>query len=101
MDCRRIRLGFVWANIRFGAAGGPMKNFYYRIAEINQEEGVIGTTRELSWGVLGTPQRMAELEGYIQQAVELATTPVEIQRVDTWKTGVWDYMKAGYDDYYN
>ncbi len=83
----------------FGAAGAPMKRFYYRIVEINRKEGVVGRSRELSWRRLGTPDRMKELQGCIVEAVELARTDVEKQRVDTWKTGVWDYMKAGYDSF--
>jgi Domain of unknown function (DUF4838) len=81
----------------FGAAGAPMKRFYHRIAEINREEGVVGRSRELSWQRLGTPDRMKELKGYIEEAVTLAGTDIERQRVETWKTGVWDYMKTGYD----
>ena len=67
------------------------------IAEINREEGVVGRSRELSWRRLGTPDRMRELQGYIEEAVTLASTDTERQRVETWKTGVWDYMKTGYD----
>jgi len=84
----------------FGAAGAPMKKFYYRIAAINREEGVVGRSRELSWRRLGTPERMRELATYIEEAARLAGTDIEKQRVDTWKTGVWDYMKAGHDNFY-
>ena len=84
----------------FGAAGTPMKKFYYRIAAINRAEGVVGRTRELSWQRLGTPERMRELQGYIEQAVKLAGTELEKQRVNLWKTGVWDYMKTGYDNFH-
>ena len=84
----------------FGAAGVPMKKFYYRIAAINREEGVVGRSLELSWQRLGTPDRMRELQGYVEEAIRLAHTDVERQRVETWKTGVWDYMKAGYDNFH-
>jgi len=84
----------------FGTASTPMKKFYYRIAAINRAEGVVGRTRELSWKRLGTPERMRELQGYIEQAVNLAGTDIEQQRVNTWKTGVWDYMKTGYDNFH-
>lgn len=85
----------------FGAAGEPLKRFYLRIEQIHQAEGVLGTSKERSWGRLGTPERMAELESCINQAVLLsaAAPPVVRQRVDTWKVGVWDYMKAGFDAY--
>jgi len=84
----------------FGAAGAPMKRFYARIVEINRAEGVVGRSRELSWRRLGTQDRMEELQGYIKEATELAGTDVEKQRVETWKTGVWDYMKTGYDSFH-
>ena len=96
-DCRELVDEFFTRY--FGAAGAPMKKFYYRIADINREEGVIGISRELSWKRLGTKDRMTELKGYIDQAVKLAETDIEKQRVDTWKTGVWDYMKTGYDSF--
>jgi hypothetical protein len=84
----------------FGAAAKPMRAFHDRIAEINRIEGVVGSTPEKSWGVLGTPVRMEELERYIEQAVSMAATPVEKRRVDTWRVGVWEYMKAGFDTYH-
>ena len=84
----------------FGAAAGPMRRFYRRIADINREEGVIGTSREKSWGTLGTPDRMARLEADIQAATDAASTDVERRRVATWRSGVWDYMRAGYEEYH-
>lgn len=84
----------------FGAAGVPMKKFYERISAINREEGVVGRSPQLSWQRLGTAARMEELRAYIEQAVRLAGTDLEQQRVETWKTGVWDYMKAGYDSFH-
>ncbi len=79
----------------FGSAGEPMKKFYYRISEINREEGVLGTTPEASWERLGTEPRMNELGALIDQARELAQTDLEKRRVETWKEGVWDYMLEG------
>ena len=43
---------------------------------------------------------MRELATYIEEATRLAGTDIEKQRVKTWKTGVWDYMKAGYDSFH-
>ena len=83
----------------FGAASEPMKRFYYRISDINREEGVVGTSQEASWRRLGTDERMKELERYIEEAVDLASTGLERKRVDTWKMGVWEYMKAGHDQF--
>lgn len=79
----------------FGPAGEPMKRFYYRISEINRQEGKLGTTPELSWERLGTAERMEELGGLIARAVELAQTEPEKQRVETWRKGVWNYMVKG------
>jgi hypothetical protein len=84
----------------FGGASEPMKTFYYRISEINREEGVVGTSREKSWSKLGTPERMKELGIYIDEAVKLAGTDLEKRRVETWKEGVWEYMKAGHRQFY-
>ena len=83
----------------FGAAGEPMKRFYYRISEINREEGVLGTTPEASWERLGTESRMKELGALMDRAVQLAETESERRRVATWKQGVWDYMVEGRRQY--
>jgi len=83
----------------FGAAAEPMKKFYWRISEINKEEGVLGTSQEESWGKLGTESRMKELGELMGQAVALASTDVEKLRVDSWKRGVWDYMASGRSEY--
>ncbi len=79
----------------FGAAAEPMKQFYYRIVEINRDEGVLGSSPESSWERLGTPERMQELGALIDRAVSQARTETEQRRVDTWKRGVWDYMVDG------
>jgi hypothetical protein len=84
----------------FGGASEPMKTFYYRISEINREEGLVGTSPEKSWGKLGTPERMKELGIYIDEAVKLARTDLEKRRVETWKKGVWEYMNAGHNQFY-
>jgi len=84
----------------FGGASEPMKTFYYRISEINREEAVVGTSPEKSWAKLGTPERMKELGIYIDEAVKLAETDIEKTRVETWKKGVWEYMKAGHQQFY-
>ena len=40
---------------------------------------------------------MKELGEYIDKAATLAATDLERKRVDTWKKGVWEYMKTGQD----
>ncbi|MBL7187309.1 MAG: hypothetical protein ISS70_13390 [Phycisphaerae bacterium] len=85
----------------FGGASEPMKTFYYRISEINRQQGLVGTSLERSWAKLGTPERMKELGAYIDEAVKLAKTDLEKKRVETWKMGVWEYMNAGYRQFYH
>jgi hypothetical protein len=92
-DYRKILDEFF--RLYFGKAAEPMKRFYERISEINREEGVVGRTPELSWNRLGTEPRMAELEGYIRQATDLAQDEIEKRRVESWRSGVWSYMQAG------
>ena len=83
----------------FGRAAEPMKRFYLRISEINRTEGVLGTTPEISWKRLGTEERMRELGRLMEEAVNAAASDTEKRRVETWKRGVWDYMKAGRREY--
>ena len=83
----------------FGAAREPMKKFYYRISEINREEGKLGTTPEISWERLGTEERMKELGALMNRSVELARTDLDRRRVETWKKGIWDYMAKGRAEY--
>ena len=44
---------------------------------------------------------LKELEAYIHDAIKRASTDLEKERVETWKTGVWDYMNAGYQAFYS
>ena len=83
----------------FGAAAEPMKKFYFRIAEINKEEGIIGGTEKDSWEKLGTKPRMKELGRLMEQAIASARTDIEKRRVATWKKGIWDYMVEGRREY--
>lgn len=66
-------------------------------AAIDTLDGIrlLGTTPEASWDRLGTEARMQELGELMDEAVRLAGTDVEQRRVATWKTGVWDYMVEG------
>ncbi|HUT22812.1 MAG TPA: DUF4838 domain-containing protein, partial [Sumerlaeia bacterium] len=95
----------------FGAAAEPMKKFYLRIEEIysdpkNYPEDVrtqdnqFHQNEEMAWEWLGTKERMRELGALMDQAVAAARTDVEKRRVETWKKGVWDYMKTGAERYY-
>jgi hypothetical protein len=42
---------------------------------------------------------MNELGAMMDQAVAFASTDLEKRRVETWKTGIWDYMVEGRKDY--
>jgi hypothetical protein len=92
-DYRRLIDEFF--SLYFGRAAEPMKSFYYSISQINKDEGIVGTSRQRSWGTLGTEERMSQLESHIRQATKLAESDVEIQRVKSWRVGVWDYMQSG------
>ncbi len=83
----------------FGPAAEPMERFYYRISEINREERVLGTSQEASWERLGTAERMKELGGLMERAVQLAVAEPEKARVETWRNGVWEYMVEGRKQY--
>ncbi len=87
-------------SLYFGAAAEPMKKFYFRIAEINKEEGVLGVTEENSWEKLGTEPRMKEVGRLVEQAVNSAGTDIEKRRVAAWKKAIWDYMAKGRSEYF-
>ena len=95
----------------FGKAAEAMKKFYLKIESvysdpanypsyIQTQDAQFHQTRELAWKYLGTPRVMEELEGYIEQARLEAESIEEKERVNSWKIGVWDYMLAGFNDYY-
>ena len=95
----------------FGKAAEAMKKFYLKIESvysdpanypsyIQTQDAQFHQTRELAWKYLGTPMVMEELEGYIEQARLEAESMEEKERVNSWKIGVWDYMLAGFNDYY-
>ena len=95
----------------FGKAAEAMKKFYLKIESvysdpanypsyIQTQDAQFHQTRELAWKYLGTPRVMEELEGYIEQARLEAESIEEKERGNSWKIGVWDYMLAGFNDYY-
>lgn len=89
----------------FGGAAAPMQAFYTLIESTYSnpanwdQNGGHHQTEAVAWEVLGTAERMAALEAMVMQAVALAQTPLEKQRVGLWKTGVWDYMATGRKNY--
>lgn len=94
----------------FGNASSAMKSFYTKIESVyenpnNYPDHIRITnaqyhqTKELAWKYLGTEKVMNELADYIDAARKSVRTEDEKQRVDSWITGVWDYMQKGYNDY--
>ncbi len=97
----------------YGAAAEPMKALYCRIEdiftnpkyyppEIQGSAAHQHQTEELAWKWLGTPERMAQMQQLMDQAVAAARTDAEKQRVDMFKRGIFDYMVEGrrlYDEH--
>jgi len=102
----------------YGKAGEPMRQFYKRIEEITWNpanypaklDGYGWTTMEgsfprqsftynfntekVNWH-LGTPERMAELQALVDQALSQAQAPQEKQRVHWLIENVWGQAVAG------
>ena len=96
----------------FGNAAPAMHDFYDKIEsvyansvnypmDIQTREAQFHQTEEIAWKYLGTEPVMEELAGYMDKAVQLASTPIEKARVESWRTGVWEYMKAGRAKYFS
>jgi hypothetical protein len=94
----------------YGSAAAPMKALYCRIEdlfgnptyyppEIQRSPAHQHQTEELAWGSLGTPARMAELQGLMNEATAAARTPTEKERVRLFRVGIWDYMVEGRRQY--
>lgn len=89
----------------FGKAADPMKRFYSLIEETfsNPESwpqgGGFHQTEALAWGTLGTEERMAQLKACIEAATTVESDPLIQARLERWRTGVWEYMVSGRDNY--
>ena len=94
----------------FGKAALPMKKFYLKIeetysnpknypVEIQTKDDQYHQTEEIAWKYLGTDDVMTELEKYIEEAEKSDINSLEMERVLSWKTGVWEYMKKGKSNY--
>lgn len=90
----------------FGNAAQPMQQFYTKIEsvysspssypqDIQTKDAQYHQTEALAWTYLGTDNVMNELQSYMNEAEKLAKTETERQRVQSWKTGVWEYMQKG------
>ncbi len=98
-------------NLYFGRAAEPMKNFYSKIESVysnptnyphnvQNDEAQFHQTRDIAWGYLGTHEVMENLKVLITQAEDKAKSPEEIERVNSWKIGIWNYMQEGFDEYH-
>jgi len=94
----------------FGAAAVPMKEFHRVIEEtysnpesyprkVRKRDEQFHQNEHIAWRYLGTEARMEELGKLMAQAEALAITELDKQRVQTWKTGVWEYMVEGRSKY--
>lgn len=90
----------------FGKAAKPMSDFYNKIesvysdsknypSDIQTKDAQFHQTESIAWECLGTDKVMEELEKLVHKAQAAASTPVEKARVDSWVTGVWEYMTTG------
>lgn len=90
----------------YGAAARPMKALYERIEdiytnpkyyppEIQTSPGHQHQNETLAWDWLGTPERMAELAGLMEQAKAAARTDAEKERVRLWEVGLWQPLAQG------
>jgi hypothetical protein len=92
----------------FGAAGRPMQEFYRQLESIacdpanypppyRRSNGI--DWRKAAWERLGTAERMEQLGALMTEAGRLAGTPMEQQRVASWRRALWDWMCEGRDQY--
>ncbi len=90
----------------YGAASQPMRAFYELVENTcydptNYPEGIrsgaleLHQSEEMAWKWLGTPERMAELGGLMEQAKAAAKTDAEKQRVALFERGIWLPMVEG------
>jgi hypothetical protein len=88
----------------FGAAGEPMKKFYFRLETIacdpanyprpySRNDGI--DWKKVAWERLGTPERMKELGPLMFEAERLATSETEKKRVALWRKALWEWMREG------
>jgi hypothetical protein len=90
----------------YGSAAAPMRRLYEAVEDtyshpdaypdkIKTSPGHQHQTRELAWGSLGTPERMAAFARHMADAKRLARTDLERTRVGWFETGIWRPMSEG------
>jgi len=87
----------------YGPAAEPMKQLYLGIEKVfcdpanYPKEKVSGAA--LSWGHLGTAERMAEFGRLLDKAKAAADTDTVRARIDLFEKAVWSYMVAGREQF--
>lgn len=94
-----------------GAAARPMKEFYQIIEDayvnpksypqdwLNTRPNRGHFSEDISWGSLGTKERMQKLEILMTEARSLVQTTAEKQRLDWFDAGLWQSMLLGRANY--
>ena len=87
----------------YGPAAGPMKQLYLEIEKTYSDPASYPKERlsgaALSWGSLGTEERMKRLGGLLSRARHLAQTDEQSHRIALFEESVWSYMTAGRKQY--
>lgn len=87
----------------YGPAGKPMKTMYVEMEKCYSDpkfrEGTTASGAGLSWGVLGTQERMDHWQALLDQAKALAETDAQRARLAAFEHGTWSYMTAGRQKY--
>jgi len=87
----------------YGPAAEPMKQLYLGIEGVfcdpknYPKEKMSGAA--LSWGHLGTEERMADYARLLDQAKAAANSDAIRARIDLFEKAVWSYMAAGREQY--
>ncbi len=89
----------------YGPAAEPLKRMYLDIEATycdpaNYEQPAMHQNVDIAWGRLGTPERMARYQQWVEEAKRLAQTEPYRQRVALFDLATWQYMKAGADQYH-
>lgn len=89
----------------FGEAAEPIEYFYRQIEEIAcdakncspalyKRNGI--DWKNVAWTHLGTTERMKDLRALMNQALAIAHTEREKQRIGLWCEALWKWMEDGF-----
>ena len=88
----------------YGKAGAPLLRMYLDMERTycdpaNYPPSPGHQSVDIAWGKLGTPERMARYQQWVDEAKRLAQTDREKKNVELFELGTWQYMKAGADQF--